>query len=195
MLTRRLNDQEIDEGTPTYQSFSQTFKREISDYRKEVNYHRKDDTFLIMEKSNIKPSLDQLVNNEMMRLLQQTNFPILMVPQECTFESLDKICLVGNAAGLSDHPLLHQLAAHFLPRVFTIKNKKVEQIHWNNVFQVPEGIPAKNQLLPTQMNQLFEKTEIKMVILPIPHKRPWWRSLWEINFIFYSKIPVLIFPL
>lgn len=149
----------------------------------------------IFQRSDQKKSLDQLVDNEITYLVKNSTSPILVLPPDYQMDLIGNIVFVGNAEGLSDHPLLHKIAAHFLPKPYRLNNGELELIHWNNVFQIPAGIPAKHQLTPRQLNRLFKKSNIHMVVLPIPQNRPWWRSLWEISFLWSSAVPVLVMPL
>ena len=148
----------------------------------------------IFERSNQKKSLDQLVDNEITTHLKKSSSPLLILPPFYQMDVLDQICFIGNAEGLSDHPIIHKMIARFLPRAHRITNGKIEHIHWNNVFQIPKGIPEKFQFLPRQLNQTLHESDIHLVILPMPKDRPWWRSLWEINFLWNSSIPVLVVP-
>lgn len=149
---------------------------------------------LLFQRSEQRKSLDQLADNEITALIQNFQSPILIIPPNDRTTAIDRVCFIGNVEGLSDHPLLHQIIAHFLPSPHRIDNKGMTPIHWNNVFQIPVGIPIKHQLLPRQLNQMFSEAGINIAILPIPHGRPWWRSLWEISFLWKSNIPVLVIP-
>jgi hypothetical protein len=152
-------------------------------------------TLRIFQRNEQKKSLDQLVDNEITYLVKESDSPIMVLPPKYRMDAVKNICFIGNAEGLSDHPVLHKMIAHFLPKPHRINKGEVELIHWNNVFQIPQGIPAKHQLSPRQLNHIFQESGIHLAVLPLPQNRPWWRSLWEISFLWRSNVPVLVIPL
>lgn len=175
-------------------AFGKTFRNIMFEEGSQATGTQGDHSFIIFERSHQKKNIDQLVDNEITLLLKNSTLPILVVPPKCNFHTVQNICFFGNAEGLSDHPLIHRMIARFLPRAHQIKNRKIKHIHWNNVFQIPQLIPAKYQLTPRQLNRQIEESNIQLVVLPIPQQKPWWRNLWEISFIWNSNVPVLVIP-
>ncbi len=150
--------------------------------------------FLVLEKDRSDNHLEGLMNNQVVQFFKQTDLPILVVPKNHMFSGVKKICFVGYAPLLADHPLLHQTAAAFLPRAHRVKKNQIIKVHWNNVFQMPRGILTKYYMSPENLNTSLQDNEMDLVIMPLSQKRPWWRSIWEMSFLAKAELPVLVFP-
>jgi hypothetical protein len=196
MIDSNFNYQQQQEAIWISQpTFLKTFKEVLEGGNTKDGPAEQSGGLRIFQRNDQKKSLDQLVDNEITYLIKKSDAPILVVPPKHRMNAVGNICFIGNGEGLSDHPVLHNMIAHFLPKPHRINKGEAELIHWNNVFQIPQGIPAKHQLSPRQLNHVFQESNIHLAVLPLPQNRPWWRSLWEISFLWRSNVPVLVIPL
>lgn len=186
---------------PNPSSTASAFQRQdfVSGFQQKLGHELTPDpsdnqAFVILHKDMTDKHLESIINNQVLQFLKQTDLPILIVPNNHVFKGIKKICFVGYAPLLSDHALLHQIAAAFLPRAHRVKKNQIIKVHWNNVFQMPRGILTKYFMSPENLNTSLQDNEMDLVIMPLSQKKPWWRSVWEMSFLAKAELPVLVFP-
>lgn len=139
-------------------------------------------------------------NHKTYKVIKQvicSGFPLLVLPYDYPFKRIRKVLFTGNAPGLTDHPLKHQIAANFLPRAYQLSETKLMRIHWNNIGNIAESkSPALNFCL-SNLNINIERYQIDLAVFPVQGRllSSAFYDSFELRKLLQCSCPALLIPL